>query len=111
METGINGLLSIASGPIGPPVVQSNQFARWDNLGNGLEELLKRRNGFFAYESALLVRPFQSDSAPLGVLDWNAPAFWKSQYHEKLDHVLFFAEDAFGGQFCFDNDSVCYFDP
>ncbi|PWU12237.1 MAG: SMI1/KNR4 family protein [Verrucomicrobia bacterium] len=73
--------------------------------------MLGRRNGFFAFESALLVRPYYSESSPLGIVQWNAPKLWKGNYGSSLPDMLCFAEDAFGVQFCIHNATICSFDP
>jgi hypothetical protein len=67
--------------------------------------------GFYAYESALLVRPLHHKNSPLGLLEWNAPTLWKAEYVETLSNALFFAEDVFGGQYCIREGTICNFDP
>jgi len=86
-------------------------FQRWREMGKELEQLLATRNGFWAYEFSLLVRPFRNGAAPLGILEWNEMQLWKGSYNCDLDHVLFFAEDAFGCQYCLIDDKVSLFDP
>lgn len=76
-----------------------------------LEELLSIKNGFYAFESALLVRPLTHRGAPLGIVEWNAPALWKHEYGGSLDGCLCFAEDVFGGQFALARDTVLAIDP
>ena len=73
--------------------------------------LLWERNGFYAFESALLVRPFDFLGQPLGVRQWNRLATWKSEFKLDLAGCVFFAEDAFGVQFCIQGESVYTFDP
>lgn len=111
----ITELLSIASEPIGSFVSAdkaAQYLGRWGALlGKELADVLNRRNGFYAYESALLVRPLQNQGSPLGLLEWNDTGLWKAQYADGLSEVLFFAEDVFGGQFCLRGDRVCSFDP
>ncbi|GAA0522425.1 hypothetical protein Ade02nite_81750 [Paractinoplanes deccanensis] len=75
-----------------------------------LEPLLGRRNGFYVFDSALLVRP-QGDAPVLDVAAWNAPELWGAVYGDALDGVTFFAEDVFGGQFGLRGDEVVSFDP
>jgi hypothetical protein len=41
---------------------------------------------------------------------WNSFGLWRHEYGDLIGNVLFFAEDAFGDQFCLDNGQVCYFD-
>lgn len=84
---------------------------KWGVLGKELAQLLSQRNGFYAFESALLVRPFQHERFPLGLVQWNDSELWKGKYVENLDDMLFFAEDVFGGQFCIGREEICIFDP
>lgn len=84
---------------------------RWRDLGAELGQILTARNGFWAFESSLLVRPFSNGIAPLGLIEWNEKELWKGNYNCDLDHVLFFAEDAFGCQHCLAGDTVSVFDP
>ena len=104
-------LLSIASDPIGDSKDDAEFLDRWGSLGRELAEMLKLRNGFYAYESALLVRPLRSEVPPLGLVEWNTPELWKAEYDEDLDSVLFFGEDIFGCQFYIRGDQICSFDP
>jgi hypothetical protein len=104
-------LISIASEPIGSRLEPGHMLDSWGSQGNELAELLRSKNGFYAYESALLVRAMDSDSAPVGLLEWNAPTLWKSAYEENLSDTLFFAEDAFGGQYCIRAQAIYSFDP
>lgn len=111
MSQQFDKLISIASEPIGPRFDRDGTLSQWGTLGNELAELLRLRNGFYAYESALLVRAMQSDHPPIGLVEWNAPKLWKSAYEEDLSEVLFFAEDVFGGQYCIRANAVHTFDP
>ena len=76
-----------------------------------LAEMLSIKNGFYAFESALLVRPLSHHGKPLGIIEWNAPGLWKSEYERSLDNLLCFAEDVFGGQFALGQDAVIAIDP
>lgn len=76
-----------------------------------LSELLSIKNGFYAFGSALLVRPLAYRGMPLGIAEWNAPALWKYEYEGSLDNFLCFAEDVFGGQFALGRDAVVAIDP
>jgi hypothetical protein len=104
-------LLSIATDPIGDQIGGAELLDNWGSLGRELAEMLGRKNGFYAYEAALLVRPFRSHQPPLGLMEWNSPELWKAEYDDDLDRVLFFAEDVFGCQFCIRDDQICTFDP
>lgn len=115
MDEVINRFLGISSKAIvsqEPDLFQMAKFFQyWGSRGRELEHLINNRNGFWAFESSLLVRPFSNSTAPLGILEWNNKLLWKGNYDWKLDHVLCFAEDAFGCQFCLVEEKVCLFDP
>lgn len=115
MHEAISRLLSISSEAVGDSLGDGKEcrayLNRWGRLGRELADLLHRRNGFYAYESSLLVRPFRRATAPLGIVEWNAPDLWKGTYRENLEAVLCFAEDIFGCQFCICGETVCAFDP
>lgn len=100
-------LLSIASDALGEAVHPAlGPAAR----SLGLDDLLEARNGFLAFESSLHVLP--SGASPLRTVErWNAPDGWRSAYGGMADGLLFFAEDAFGGQFALREHGVCTFDP
>ncbi len=76
-----------------------------------LSKLLALRNGFFAFESALHVFPNGSGVAGWSLEDWNAGPAWKDAYGGSADGALFFAEDAFGGQFAIKDGAIARFDP
>jgi hypothetical protein len=78
-------------------------------LGDDLAELLVRRNGFVAFESALVVRGV--GAAPGDLADWNAERGWRASYSGMADDIFFFAEDIFGGQFGLLAEVVVAFDP
>jgi hypothetical protein len=65
-------------------------------------QLLSARNGFFAFASALHVRP--SGGVPGDAVGWNREDGWRKAYGELANGLFFFAEDAFGNQFALDRD-------
>lgn len=73
--------------------------------------LLYQKNGFYAFESALHVFPAKSTPTEMGLDDWNAPGCWRSAFDGMADGCLFFAEDAFGGQFAMKPGGIYQFDP
>lgn len=79
-------------------------------LGHELETLINRKNGFFAFESALRLFPSRSSALSVGLDDWNSDNLWRQDYYGLADGCLFFAEDTFGGQFRIKDDVVCAFD-
>ena len=108
MSKHMKKLIDIASGALSPSPIVSEAGPL---LGSLLEEILSEKNGFYAFESALLVRPFSSATAPLGVVEWNDPSGWKRKFDADLSSEIFFAEDVFGEQFSLRNDGVFKFNP
>lgn len=84
-----------------------------DDVGRGhpLDELVGRRNGFYAFAGALHVRPSVNSGAEIGLDDWNDPELWRNGFESLGAEWLCFAEDAFGGQFAIRDGSVATFDP
>ena len=76
-----------------------------------LLEMLYKRNGFYALESALHVFPTHSSKDEIGICEWNENTLWRSAYKGFADGCLFFAEDIFGGQFCIKDSKIYIFDP
>lgn len=95
-----------------PPALSSELRDLAGSLATQLTELLGRKNGFYAFESALFLRPATSTLDHVGLDDgWNDPSLWKSYYDGMADDALCFAEDIFGGQFCVVADGICFFEP
>lgn len=105
MASALDDLLGAGSPPIG------QRSAPLDAPAEGLAELLHRRDGFYAFESALHVLPAHSVGEHLGLDAWNSPELWRSSYDDLTDAWCFFAEDIFGGQFAIGSDGISTFDP
>ncbi len=109
MGKALDKLLSIASNGLWTERARRRLTpGDWDT--SDLEDLLNRRNGFYAFESALHVLPWESD----GVMDisrWNNAELWKAGYDGAADGLLCFAENAFGDQFCLSELGIIRFDP
>jgi hypothetical protein len=104
----LDDLVVLASEPLGRGPV----MARWPGaLGVELQDLLSRVNGFYAFESALHVRGAGAVPGELSLDQWNAANGWRTLYGPVADGHLFFAEDAFGGQFSISTSGVATFDP
>jgi len=112
MGMSIQKLLSISSEPLSQQPVSVNipDFGDCGPIGNELLDLLRRKNGFYAFESALHVFPAAPFEKEMTLSRWNSFGLWRHEYRDLADKKLFFAEDAFGNQFCLDNGRVCSFD-
>src|SRR4051812_6689365 len=75
-------------------------------VGLELEGLLRRRNGFYAFESALHVFPFGREEGVLDLETWNVASTWRDEYAGQMDGCLVFAEDTFGFPFCIESGAV-----
>jgi hypothetical protein len=105
-------LLSIG-GPAVAPDPSMDDFSELNIngvFGNQLREFLQQRNGFFAFESALHVFPDSVSSNIFSVQQWNSSNLWRHEYGDLGQGAYFFAEDAFGNQFCFSNGQICSFE-
>jgi len=80
-------------------------------LASELLELLRRKNGFYAFESALHLFPAQSNGLEIGLAEWNSPELWIDEYQGMANGCVFFAEDVFGCQFCIKRNAIHSFDP
>jgi len=105
-------LISISSPAIGRalPDFTPEVAIKFGSLGEQLGELLKIKNGFYAFEAALHIFPSQRIRPPVSLEHWNEPRLWRAEYRGLADDALFFAEEAFGNQFCIRNESVCFFE-
>jgi len=101
-------LIKIASAPLSEPLGKIDSGPLVEQL---VVTFLSKKNGFFAYESALLVRPLSSRDSPLGIAEWNEPDLWKDQYEVDLSDHIFFAENIFGEQYSLTSDGIYSFDP
>lgn len=109
----IASLLTVAGDPISPnpPIGELQALGLSSARNQELFCLLGGRNGFYAFESALLVRPLDFEGPPLGIFQWNIATVWKADYKIDFKKAIFFAEDVFGVQFCILNDVINSFDP
>jgi hypothetical protein len=112
MNNALTKLLSVSSDAL-HPAWAAHEEALLRNLGvvpNELLDLLRYKNGFFAFESALHVYPLGSRPGGLNLLDWNNPQNWRHEYGDLIGiPVLFFAQDAYGNQFGISNQGVVLF--
>ncbi len=113
MNNNIEKLISISSNSFSQKQVKlaPDLLVIAGNLGKELSLFLSKKNGFFAFESALRVFPSGKSKFSLSIQDWNSEGLWRKEYAGLADGCLFFAEDIFGGQFCIKNNIICSFDP
>lgn len=105
----VNRLIELAS-----PALMSHRFdiekfpLNLHKVAKKLEPLLKAKNGFYAFASALHVYGV-SESQAAGILGWNSPRGWRAEFGKLADGCFSFAEDIFGNQFCIDGNGFCQF--
>jgi hypothetical protein len=108
--TRVEKLLSISSEPFAqtPPV--NPELLTTYPLGPELLSILERKNGFYAFESALHVFPLTSESVNgSNLAEWNSGSLWRNDYGDLTSGLLFFAEDIFQDQFCLSGSGVLRF--
>lgn len=101
----LDDLLKTSSEPIGKEAFPS------DDIPIQLMKLLRRKNGFFAFESALEVFPLTSSDISYTLEEWNQGSLWRDAYEPSGLKGVCFAQDIFGGQFVLLSDEVFQFDP
>jgi len=112
METNLKKLVSISSGALcdDAPQIPERLSSLSGVLGEQLIGLLKNKNGFYAFESALHVLPAGCKGSCMNIEEWNDDS-WRKEYGDLVQGYLFFAEDVFGVQFALCNLGVRKFDP
>lgn len=111
IEKSLDKLIEVASSPLAPSLQEAAQSCQFLDSRSELRELLLVRNGFYAFESSLYVRPAFATDLHLGIVEWNSPTLWRCRYPDIPSEACFFAEDVFGGQFCDISSKIYRFDP
>jgi hypothetical protein len=114
MNTAMDKLLAIAGNQLLPAwdVEDESLLSQKGHLGKELLEVLRKRNGFYAFESSLHVLPLGKSRETLTLGYWNDPHGWRQEFGKLIpSDLVFFAEDAFGNQFAFGQDGVSLFYP
>lgn len=117
----IKRLLEIASDPIlfdYSFVLGNNDFSNKTKLldsinqeiFSSLDNLLKLKNGFVAFESALYLLPTHDSLASKGLISWNDKNGWKS-FYQFDNQLLFFAQDVFASQYAISKDNIIKLNP
>jgi hypothetical protein len=105
-------LISLAGPALGPPEPSCEEVQGVaGHLAAELRELLRQRNGFYAFESSLHVFPSGATETGQSLEAWNSYALWRDAFDDMTAGCVFFAEDVFGGQFCIRAQGVYTFDP
>jgi hypothetical protein len=97
--TNVDKLVSLGSSPLARFSGEEPSFLRDFFHGQEIFEMLTKKNGFYAFESALHVFPLMENPSG-GLQAWNEFKLWRYEYQDLADGFLFFAEDVFQDQFC-----------
>lgn len=116
MKENLEALVSTGSEPLSPQLTLARLPAavrkQAGALGQELLEMLKVKNGFFAFDRALHVFPLGTANEGYDLVTWNSDELWRTAYgHLLAGRELFFAEDIFGEQFLIREDTIWRFDP
>jgi hypothetical protein len=108
----VSELLEIGGPPLSAVAahIPSPLLDRAGLRGGELLRLLRSKNGFYAFESALHVIPAGGPSASTDLVEWNGGRLWRAEYGDLAENCLFFAEDVFGNQFCIEDGKMQLFD-
>lgn len=112
VETKLSALLDLSSPPLSPEAV--SEVASLSGATPGMRDVFRAlsiKNGFYAFESALLFRPLSTCGNVQGVIEWNKADSWRAAYGSLVDGIVFFAEDIFAVQFGVRADGVVSFNP
>ncbi|MAS94484.1 MAG: SMI1/KNR4 family protein [Verrucomicrobiales bacterium] len=109
----IDKLIEIGSKALTNESPQSTQLlSEKSELSKSLKDLLEGKNGFVAFEAALVVFPSCDIGQTKGIESWNLQSGWRNGYADCLDpETIFFAHDLFGVQFGIEGDRVVQFNP
>jgi hypothetical protein len=111
MSADLLKLASIGSKEIltAPLPAEEHKLSSW-GWGSALFDWLSKKNGFYAFESALHIFPLGTKDGVTDVERWNSAELWRDTYGDLAEGYLFFGEDVFGNQFCLKQDGIGSFD-
>lgn len=107
MGVALRKLVDLGTRAIGTSAVSEST----PDVPSELREVLSLRNGFLAFESALLVRSWHDVDSMQGIASWNALNNWRHAYGNAAEGLVFFAEDLFGCQFALSEHGIVRFNP
>jgi len=107
----VHRLLAIASAPLSEALPEIPPWNGAALLRSELERLLLKKNGFYAFESALHVLPGSIVAGQPHLAEWNSPNGWRGLYSPAIESLFFFAQDAFASQFALSRSGVVRFNP
>jgi len=91
---------------------QKNQFSASIMPHNDLiliNEILSKKNGFYAFESALHFYGTGNNRMDIDLIQWNSEDLWINWYKDLRPVGICFAEDLFGNQFVSSGNGVFIF--
>lgn len=111
----IDKMLSISSESISNKKITHKEFDKIDRISIEIKEelfqMLSKKNGFLAFENALLILPSNSVENIIGIFGWNKYNYWKKNYTIFREKILFFALDIFACQFGITSSNIIKFNP
>ncbi|MGA0601157.1 hypothetical protein ACO2Q3_10695 [Caulobacter sp. KR2-114] len=108
MSSSFDALLDVAGGALGPGFAGALPDIGGAARTRELEQLLGHRDGFLAFEDALLVFPVDAPTRRLDLVRLNN-GDWTAGYWHRCEGLLFFAADALGDLFALQGDKVVRF--
>jgi hypothetical protein len=108
--TRVEELLSISSEPLVSTPPDNSEIVQRFTLGPELLCMLKSKNGFYAFESALHVFPLTNASVEgASLVEWNSDSLWRGDFGDLTAGLMFFAENVLQDQFCLSGSGVLRF--
>jgi hypothetical protein len=108
MTSSFQALLDVSGGALGPDFAGALPDLGGATRTRELEALLGARNGFCAFDDALVVLPVSAPTRRLDLVRLNN-GDWTAGYWHRCDGLLFFAADALGDLFALQGDKVVRF--
>ncbi|HEX7758036.1 MAG TPA: hypothetical protein VF459_00930 [Caulobacteraceae bacterium] len=108
MTSSLQALLGVAGGALGPGFTGALPDLGGAERTRELDALLGARDGFFAFDDALVVFPVSAPARRLDLARLNN-GDWTATYWHRCEDLLFFAADALGDLFALHGDKVVRF--